>query len=180
MRPKAEVLFSEEQIRARVQTIGAQIGEEFKGEEVRVIGLMKNCLVFTADLIRAIPLQTTTHLVRCHYEEGKVAQTDIIFEADFSFAGQNVLLVEDVIATGITNNYLLESMRQHDPAKLRVCALLDRKDDRRVEMRPDWTAFELTGADHGFVVGYGLDYAEHYRGLPYLGTIPRPTAEAGE
>ena len=104
---------------------------------------------------------------------------DIVFEADFSFAGQNVLLVEDVIATGITNNYLLESMRQHDPARLRVCALIDRKDDRRVEMRPDWTAFELTKAD-GFVVGYGLDYAEHYRGLPYLGTLPQPAAKAGE
>jgi hypoxanthine phosphoribosyltransferase len=173
-------LFSEEQIRARVQTIGAQIGEEFKGEELRVIGLMKNCIVFMADLIRAIPLETTSHLVRCHYREGETAQTDIVFEADFSFAGQNVLLVEDVIATGITNSYLVESMRQHEPAKLRVCALLDRKDDRRVEMRPDWTAFELTEVGDGFVVGYGLDYAEHYRGLPYLGTIPRPPAEAGE
>lgn len=180
MRPKPEILFSEEQIRARVQTIGAQIAEEFGGEELRVIGLMKNCLVFMADLIRAIPLETTTHLMRCHYDAGKIAQTDIVFEADFSFAGQNVLLIEDVIATGITNNYLLESMRQHQPAKLRVCALIDRKIDRKVEMRPDWTAFELADEEHGFVVGYGLDYAEHYRGLPYLGTIPRPEAEAGE
>ncbi len=180
MRPKPEVLFGEEQIKARVQTLGAQIGEQFKGEELRVIGLMKNCLVFMADLIRAIPLETTSHLVRCHYEQGRIAQTDIVFEADFSFEGQNVLLLEDVIATGVTNNYLLESMRQHRPAQLRVCALIDRKDDRRVEMQPDWTAFELTDAGESFVVGYGLDYAEHYRGLPYLGTIPRPTADAEE
>jgi hypoxanthine phosphoribosyltransferase len=177
---KPEALFTEEQIRARVKAIGAEIGAAFEGRELAVIGLMKSCLVFMADIIRAIPNDLTCHLLRVDSvrEEGKgTSRTEIVYSATIPYEGRDILLLDDIVDTGITLNFLLDHIKEKKPRSLKVCALIDKPGERKIDVHPDWTAFALdkTPQDR-FLVGYGLDHAESYRGLPYIGTIPRPVS----
>jgi hypoxanthine phosphoribosyltransferase len=180
---KPEVLYSEEVIRARIKALGAEIGSAFAGRELAVIGLMKSCLVFMADLIRTIPLDLTCHLLRVQSvrEEGKgTSRTEIVYSATIPYEGRDILLLDDIVDTGITLNYLLDHIKENKPRSLRVCALIDKPGERKIDVHPDWSAFTLDKAPADrFLVGYGLDHAESYRGLPYIGTIPRavPAAE---
>jgi hypoxanthine phosphoribosyltransferase len=179
MKEKPPVLFSQEQIGARLQELGGQIGGEFDGREVCVIGLIKSCMVFMADLVRVLPLDLTCHFLRVSSlrEEATTGSmvTDIVFSTEIAYEGRHILLLDDVVDTGITLNFLLDHIRERGPASLKVCALVDKPGERKVEVQVDWAAFTLKEPSAGrFLVGYGLDYAEHYRGLPYIGTIPRP------
>jgi hypoxanthine phosphoribosyltransferase len=179
---KPEPLFTEEQIRVRVQAMGAEIGAAFEGRELAVIGLMKSCLVFMADIIRAIPNDLTCHLLRVDSvrEEGKgTSRTEIVYSATIPYEGRDILLLDDIVDTGITLNFLLDHIKEKKPRSLKVCALIDKPGERKIDVHPDWTAFALekTSPDR-FLVGYGLDHAESYRGLPYIGTIPRPAPPA--
>jgi hypoxanthine phosphoribosyltransferase len=174
---KPDVLYSEDQIRARIQAMGADIGEAYADREVVVIGLMKSCLVFMADMIRAIPADLTCHLLRVSatFPEGGTPRTEIVFSTNIPYQGRDILLLDDIVDTGITLNFLLEHIRDKRPHSLKVCALINKPEDRKIDVHPDWSAFTLDEAvADRFLVGYGLDYAESYRGLPYIGTIPRP------
>lgn len=181
--PKPDVLFSEEQIRARIREIGDRVGVEFAGRELAVIGLMKSCLVFMADIIRAIPLDLSCHTLRVQSarEEGEgTSRTEIAYSATIPYEGRDILLLDDIVDTGITLNFLLEHIKERNPRSLKVCALIDKPGERKIDVHPDWSAFTLdTALTDRFLVGYGLDHAESYRGLPYIGTVPRsaPTAE---
>jgi hypoxanthine phosphoribosyltransferase len=166
---KPEVLFSAEQIQKRVRQVGAEIGKEYAGRQLCVVGLMKNCLVFMADLIRAIPIPLTCYMVRTTKGGG-----EIVYSAEVPYAGQDILLLDDVLDTGVTLSYLVDHINEHRPNSLRVCALIDRVQDRKVDLQPDWVVFSLREPLDRFLVGYGLDYAELYRGLPYIGALPRP------
>ena len=177
---RPEVLFSAERIRERVAELGIEITAAFEGREVCVVGIMKSCLVFMADLIRAIPLPTTCHFVRAStLPGGGAAATDISYSAEVPFEGRHILLLDDIVDTGITLSFLLDHIREARPATLKVCALIDKPGRRKVDVRPDWAAFTLEEDRGGFLVGYGLDYAERYRGLAYIGTIQRPLPGAG-
>jgi hypoxanthine phosphoribosyltransferase len=181
MTGKPAVLFSEEQIRERVAEVSAEIAHAFEGREICVVGLMKNCLVFMADVIRAIPLETTCHFLQhssMREEGGGHARTDIVYSAEIPYEGQHILLLDDVIDTGITLNFLLDHIRERKPAGLKVLTLIDKPGERKIDVHPDWACFTLKEPLTQFLVGYGLDFAEKYRGLPYLGTIPRPAAPA--
>lgn len=169
---KPEVLFTAEQIQKRIRQVGAEIAKEYAGRELCVVGLMKNCLVFMADLIRAIPIPLTCHMVRS--TQGGKGGTEIVYSAEVPYGGQHILLLDDVLDTGITLSYLVDHIREHHPESLKVCALIDRMQDRKVDMQPDWVLFSLREPLDRFLVGYGLDYAELYRGLPYIGALPRP------
>lgn len=169
---KPEVLFTAEQIQKRIRQVGAEIAKEYAGRELCVVGLMKNCLVFMADLIRAIPIPLTCHMVRS--TQGGKGGTEIVYSAELPYEGQHILLLDDVLDTGITLSYLVDHIREHHPKSLKVCALIDRMQDRKVDMQPDWVVFSLREPLDRFLVGYGLDYAELYRGLPYIGALPRP------
>jgi len=147
------------------------------------VAMMKGGLVFAADLIRAVKLDLTCHFLRSSLlrEQGVAAQrTDIVFSIDIPYEGRDILLLESVLDTGITLNFLLDHIREHQPRSLKVCALVDKPSERKIEVRADWAAFTLNDPlpDGRFIVGYGLDHAEHYRGLPYMGTIPRPAPPA--
>lgn len=182
MREKPTVLFTEEQVRKRVAEIGAEITRSFEGREICVVGLMKSCLVFMADLIRTVPLDMTCHFLRASSlrEQGAgPARTDIVYSAEIPYEGKDILLINDIVDTGITLNFLLDHIREHNPASLKVCALIDKPGDRKIDVHPDWVAFMIDQQMDRFLVGYGLDYGEYYRGLPYIGTIPRP-APPGE
>jgi len=178
MKDQVSVLFSEEQIARRVAELGEEITSTFAGREICVLGLMKGSLLFLADLIRRIPLDLTVHLVRVssHREQaaGRVL-TEIVYSTAVPLEGKHVLLVDDIVDTGITLSYLLAHIHEHAPASLRVCALVDKPEARKIDVHPDWSAFTVHEplADR-FLVGYGLDWMERFRGLPFIGTIPRP------
>jgi hypoxanthine phosphoribosyltransferase len=178
VKDRPPVLYSEEQIAARLQEVGGHIGREFHDREVCVIGLIKSCMVFMADLVRVLPLDLTCHFLRVSSlrEEGALGsvRTDIVFSTEIAYEGRHILLLDDVVDTGITLNFLLDHIRERQPQSLKVCALVDKPGERKVEVQVDWAAFTLKEPSDRFLVGYGLDYAEHYRGLPYIGTIPRP------
>jgi hypoxanthine phosphoribosyltransferase len=183
--PKPEVLFDPSAIARRVTEVGQEVTRAFDGREVCVIGLMKSGLCFMADLIRQVPLDMTCHMLRSAslrgIETGGQGRTDIVFSAEIPYEGRDILLLEGVVDTGITLNFLLDHIRERHPRSLKVCALIDKPMDRKIDVRPDWAVFTLKEplADGRFIVGYGLDHAEHYRGLPYLGTIPRPEPPPG-
>jgi len=167
-----EVLFTAEQIQKRVRQLGAEIGKEYAGRQLCVVGLMKNCLVFMADLIRAIPIPLTCYMVRT--TQGGKGGSEIVYSAEEPYEGKDILLLDDVLDTGVTLSYLVDHINEHRPKSLKVCALIDRVQDRKVDLQPDWVVFSLREPLDRFLVGYGLDYAELYRGLPYIGALPRP------
>jgi len=179
-----EVLFGQQDIARRVGEIGAEVARAFAGRKVCVVGLMKSCLVFMGDLIRAVPLDMTCHFLESsslREHAGKsLLRTEIVYSTDIPYQGKDVLLLEGVVDTGITLSFLLDHIREHGPRSLRVCAIIDKPGDRKVDVRPDWAVFTLREPLPGdrFVVGYGLDHEERYRGLPFLGTIPRPVGPA--
>lgn len=183
MKEKPVVLFSEDEIARRLKELGAEIAQAFAGREICVVGLMKSCLVFMADLIRAIPLDLTVHLVRVssQREEGSgTARTEIMYSTAVPYEGRDILLLDDIIDTGITLNFLLDHIREHKPRSLKVCALIDKPGERKIDVHPDWALFTLRERQEGrFIVGYGLDHGESYRGLPYLGSIARPAPARG-
>ena len=182
MRDKISVLYKEEQIARRVSELGEEITKAFAGREICVLGLMKGSLVFMADLIRRLPLDLTVHLVRVtsHREQaaGRV-QTEIVYSTAVPLEGRDVLLVDDIVDTGITLSYLLAHIHEHGPRSLKVCALIDKPEARKIDVHPRLDG--LSGpraARRPFLVGYGLDWMERFRGLPYIGTIPRPARAA--
>jgi hypoxanthine phosphoribosyltransferase len=178
MTDQVSVLFTEEQIARRVAELGDEITRSFADREICVLALMKGSLVFMSDLIRRIPLDLTVHLVRVTSQREQAAGrvlTEIVYSTSVPLEGKDVLLVDDIVDTGITLSYLLAHIHEHAPASLRVCALVDKPEARKIDLHPDWTAFSVHEpmADR-FLVGYGLDWMERFRGLPFIGTIPRP------
>jgi hypoxanthine phosphoribosyltransferase len=129
-----------------------------------------------ADMVCALPLEVTCHFLRVVAQkgEGYPPLTEIAFESSITWEGRDVLLLDDIVDTGITLQYLLDHIRDHNPRSLKVCALVDKPADRKVEVRPDWALFTLSERTEGkYIVGYGLDFGERYRGLPFLGAIAR-------
>jgi hypoxanthine phosphoribosyltransferase len=180
MRDDVAVLYSEQEIARRVAELGDAIAAELAGEESCVLALMKGGLVFTADLVRRIPLELTLHLVRVSSQHEPMAtriMTEIVYATAVPLEGRHVLLVADIVDTGITLSYLLGHIHELGPRSLRVCTLVDKPDARKIDLHPDWAAFSVREPlAKRFLVGYGLDWMERYRGLPFIGTIPRPGA----
>lgn len=174
--PKPDVLYSEEQIRRRIAEIAGEVAQQFRGQDLCVVALMKSCMVFMADLIRAVPLDTTCHFLRVTSlrDQGAV-RTDIVYSTEIPYEGRNILLLDDIVDTGITLSFLVDHIRESHPRSLKVAVLIDKPGERKIDVHPDWAAFTASEPNERFIVGYGLDHAEGYRGLPYLGTIPRPT-----
>jgi len=135
---------------------------------------MKSCLVFMADMMRAIPNEMSCHFLRASsLKEGAGSlRTDIVYSTDIPYEGRQILLLDDIIDTGITLSFLLNHIQEQKPRSLKVCALIDKPSERKIDVQPDWAAFTIKEPQPWFIVGYGLDHEERYRGLPYLGTIP--------
>lgn len=172
-----EVLIGAEAIQARVRAVGAEIATRHADGEICVVGLMKSCLVFMADLIRAMPVELTCHMLRVRAipeSESGSPRHDIVYYADIPYEGRDVLLLDDIVDTGITLDYILGHIRARNPRSLRSCVLIDRPAERKVDVRPDWALFTLEQPDARFLVGYGLAAEERHRGLPYIGVVARP------
>lgn len=166
-----EILLSEIEIAARVKELGRQISHDYQGKDLILVGILKGSLPFLADLIRAIeiPLIYDMMAVSSYGAATKSSGTvRILKDLEMSVEGKDLLIVEDIVDTGLTLQYLLETMRTRNLNSLKVCTLLDKPSRRKVEIIPDYNGFEVPDV---FVVGYGLDYAEKYRNLPVIGVL---------
>jgi hypoxanthine phosphoribosyltransferase len=169
MSPSAEVLFTADQIARRVAVLGARISADYEGREIAALGVLKGSFIFMADLVRAI-----TRPVRCGFLDMSPsprsgAITEMVFTSSFPVEGTDLLLVEDILDTGVTLAYLVEQLELRGPRSIKVAVLLDKPSRRRVAMQADYVGFEVPDR---FVVGYGLDRSEAHRNLPFLGTVP--------
>jgi hypoxanthine phosphoribosyltransferase len=157
--------------------MGKQIGTTYEGEELVVVGLLKNSLVFMADLMRAIPIpfrSYTLRVVHASPAQGGPDAVQILYGTAVPVEGNNVLIVDDVVDTGVTLTYVRDHLAARQPKSLRIAVLVDRTATRKTQLVPEWSAFRIEeGGDDRFLVGYGLDHSDYYRGLPYVGVLQR-------
>jgi len=167
----AEVLITAEQLAVRVAELGQQISADYRGKSLLVICVLKGSSLFTADLVRQVDLPLTLDFIgTSSYGESTESSgvVRIVKDVEDSLEGQDVLIIEDIVDTGLTLSYLLNTLRLRQPASLKVCALLDKPSRRKVEVPIDYLGFSI---DDHFVIGYGLDYASRYRNLGYIGVL---------
>ena len=173
-----QILISEDEIRAKVRELGGLISADYSGRAVTLVSVLKGSLPFMADLMRAIDVPVQIDLMEVSSYGGATTETSglvrILKDLSSSISGRDVLIVEDIIDTGLTLNYLLRYQRGKNPATLRICALLDKPARRLVEIPIDYTGFTIPDE---FVVGYGLDFGEFYRNLPFIGVLRRELYE---
>ncbi|EGL19719.1 hypoxanthine phosphoribosyltransferase [Paenibacillus chitinolyticus] len=166
-----EVFYSEEQIQAKVQELGAQISKDFEGRNPLVICVLKGAFIFMADLVKqvTIPLELDFMAVSSYGQSTKSSGVvKIIKDLDVSVEGRHVLIVEDIIDSGLTLSYLIDVLERRNAQSVSVVTLFNKPARRSVDLQPDYAGFEIPDA---FIVGYGLDYAEKYRNLPYIGVL---------
>ena len=174
------VLITEEQLAAKVAEMGAQISKDYQGRKLIILGVLKGSVVFMSDLIRSItvPVEMDFMAVSSYGAGVKTSGVvKILKDLDRLIAGYDVLVVEDILDSGMTHSYLTELLRERDPASIRIATLLDKPDRRKVDIKPDYVGFTIPDE---FVVGYGLDYAELYRNLPYVGILSPSVYESNQ
>ncbi|MCI9194881.1 MAG: hypoxanthine phosphoribosyltransferase [Angelakisella sp.] len=174
------VLITEEQLAAKVAEMGAQISKDYQGRKLIILGVLKGSVVFMSDLIRSItvPVEMDFMAVSSYGAGVKTSGVvKILKDLDRLIAGYDVLVVEDILDSGMTLSYLTELLRERDPASIRIATLLDKPDRRKVDIKPDYVGFTIPDE---FVVGYGLDYAELYRNLPYVGILSPSVYESNQ
>jgi len=167
-------VITEKEIKARVAELGRQISADYRDGRLVVVGVLNGAFIFTADLVRAIEIPLEVDFIRvASYGDkactsGKVSLTKDI---ELSLADKDVLLVEDIIDTGCTMKSLVELIGRHNPASVRICTLIDKSERREVELAIDYAGFEIS---QGFLVGYGLDFAERHRNYPAVFHLLNP------
>jgi hypoxanthine phosphoribosyltransferase len=167
-----KVLFSREQIATRVAEIGNKITQDFHGEQVTLIGVLKGAAIFLSDLSRHIQLDATFDFISVSSygnEKQNSGEVRLLKDVDQSMEGKNVILVEDILDTGLTLSYLSRVLEAHKPRSLSIAALLDKASRRVQPIKAHYVGFEIPDE---FVVGYGMDYAERYRNLPDICVVP--------
>ena len=165
------VLIDESRLQARVRELGAQLTRDYRGKELTLLGVLKGSVFFVTDLARAIDLPLTVELLGVSsYQGGTETTGEVRITSDVTkpMAGKHVLVVEDIIDTGLTMKFLLDNLRARQPASLKVCSLLEKPARARTKIDIDYRGFVI---DDVFVVGYGLDFGERYRNLPFIGVM---------
>ena len=166
-----EVIITSQELQARIQAIGRQISQDYAGQNPLLVGVLKGVLFFMADLLRSISIPVEVDFLAISSYSSESRQTGLVrLEKDLEseIKGRQVLFVEDVIDTGLTLNYLLRNLRVRHPAGLEVCVLFDKAKNRLINIPLKYKGFDLPDR---FVVGYGLDYHEKYRNLPFVGLL---------
>lgn len=174
-----EVLLSADEIATRVKEIGDQISADYSGEEILMIGVLRGAVIFMSDLARAISIPVAIDFMAVSSYGASTTSSGIVRilkDLDEEVAGRHLLVVEDIIDSGLTLNYLLDNLHSRKPASIRLVTLLNKPERRKKEVHVDYNGFTIP--DH-FVVGYGLDYAEKYRNLPFIGIL-KPEAYEGK
>jgi len=171
-----EVLISASELERRVEELGAQISRDYRGKEPLLIGVLRGVTCFMADLMRHISLPVAIDFMAISsYETGQVGSVRIVKDLEESLEGRDVIVVEDIIDTGMTLNMLLQDLELRAPASLKVCALLDKRARRLADVAIAYVGFEVPDE---FVVGYGLDFQQKYRNLPFIATLKRDWLQA--
>ncbi|MGN0984896.1 MAG: hypoxanthine phosphoribosyltransferase [Candidatus Enterenecus sp.] len=172
------ILFTEEELAARVKELGAQITKDYAGKNLVVASVLRGSYIFMADLTRAIQLPVTVDFMAVSsYGAGTVSSGQVEIKKDLSdsIEGKDLLIVEDILDSGNTLYYLTDVLEARKPASIRICTLLDKPERRTKPIKADYSGFSIPDA---FVVGYGLDYDERYRNLPYIGIL-KPSVYGG-
>lgn len=165
-----EVLLTEEQIKARIDELGKELSAEYAGKDPVVVGVLKGVVVFYSDMIRKITVPCQTDFMWISSYEGSNSTGQMVVKRDVScdLKGRHVLILEDIYDTGNSLDFTYRHLLSKEPASLKVCTLLDKPSRRKVDVYADYIGFEVPNA---FVVGYGLDYDEFYRNLPFIGVL---------
>lgn len=164
------VLISEEEIKRHVAQIGAQISKDFAGKEPIFVGVLKGCFIFMADLMRYVTINCSMDFMAVSSYSGTTSTGAVKINKDLSedIEGRHLILVEDILDSGVTLNYLKNYLSVRRPASITIATLMDKPARRKADIFADYSCFEIPDA---FVVGYGLDYNEKYRNLPYIGVL---------
>ena len=166
------ILLTEEQIKARIKELGQELTREYEGKDPVVIGVLKGVVVFYADMIRRITVPCQMDFMWISSYAGTNSTGEMVVRKDVStdIKGRHVLILEDIYDTGNSLDYTYKHLLSKEPASLKICTLLDKPERRKpgITLKPDYVGFEIPNA---FVVGYGLDFNEHYRNLPYVGIL---------
>jgi hypoxanthine phosphoribosyltransferase len=172
--PNLEPLFSAEEIQTRIGELGAEIARDYAGRNPLLIGVLKGAVIFVSDLLRAIDLRLGVEFMAIS-SYGALLRTSgevrIVKDLDVPIEGRDILIVEDIVDTGLTLSYLMANLRARGARSVKLVALLDKHERRQREVEIDYLGFRIPDA---FVVGYGLDFAERYRNLPYIAILKDP------
>ncbi|MBI2914393.1 MAG: hypoxanthine phosphoribosyltransferase [Firmicutes bacterium] len=167
----AEILLEETQIQAKVRALASQLSSDYEGMDLVMVCILKGAVLFMADLMRYISIPVTVDFMAISsYGAGTKTSgvVRILKDLDEPVQGKHVLIVEDIVDTGLTLKYLQNNLSSRQPASLRSCVLLDKPTRREVDIQPDYVGFEMPDR---FMIGYGLDYSERYRNLPFIGVL---------
>jgi len=173
------ILITSEEIGARVRELGQQITNDYAGQDILMIGVLRGAVIFMSDLARAIkrPINIDFMAISSYgTSTSSSGVVRILKDLDESVEGRHILIIEDIIDSGLTLNYLVENLKSRKPASVRICTLLSKPDRRKVDVQVDYNGFIIP--DY-FVVGYGLDYAGKYRNLPFIGILKPEIYEKG-
>lgn len=171
MSEKISVLVSEKEVDERIEAMGKQISKDYEGRQVHLICILKGGAFFMCELAKRITVPVSLDFMSVSSYGDRMSSSGVVRIAkdlDESIEGKDVLIVEDIIDSGRTLYYLMDTLRQRHPKSLHLCTLLDKPERREKEVRVDYVGFEIPDE---FVVGYGLDYAQKYRNLPYIGVV---------
>ena len=166
-----EILYSEEDLKSKIQEIGKIITKDYEGRELVLIGVLKGSVMFMSDLMKEIEIPCSMDFMAVSSYGNSTKSTGVVRilkDLDFGIEGKNVLIVEDIIDTGVTLKYLVEYLKARKPNSLEICSLLNKQERRTVDISAKYLGFEVPDS---FLVGYGLDYAEKYRNLPFIGIL---------
>lgn len=165
---KRNILFSKEQIDSRIQELGKTIAEDYKGRNLYVLSLLRGSFVYAADLVRAIDLNVKVGFMTTSsygHSETSSGSVKVVNDIPDNIEGWDVLIVDDIVDTGITMDFVVKHVQDLKPASIKTCVLLDKPSRRKVDIKPDYCCFEIEDV---FVVGYGLNYGDFYRNVPYV------------
>src|ERR671932_349068 len=167
----SEVLIDEERLRSRVAELGEEISADYAGREPLLVGVLKGAVFFMADLMRhlTVPCEVDFMAITSYGDAvDSSGVVRILKDLEMNIAGRDVLVVEDIIDSGLTLSYLMRNLESREPASLEICALMTKPDRREIDVPVRYVGFEIPNR---FVIGYGLDFAERYRNLPYVGVL---------
>src|ERR1051325_11213885 len=174
--PNLEVLITAEQIHERIKEMGADIARDYAGQNPLLIGVLKGACTFLSDLMRAADIQLGVEFMAISSYGAEMrtsGEVRIMKDLDVAIEGRHILVVEDIVDTGLTLSYLLANLKSRGAASVKLAALLDKYERREKDVKIDYLGFQIPDA---FVVGYGLDYAERYRNLPFIAVLKNPEA----
>jgi len=164
------VLISEEELKEKVAAMGAQISKDFEGKDPIFVGVLKGCFIFMADLMRCVDIKCSMDFMSVSSYKGTTSTGAVQINKDLNenIEGRHIIIVEDILDSGVTLNYLKNYLMVRKPASITIATLMDKPSRRKADIYADYSCFEVPDA---FVVGYGLDYNERYRNLPYIGVL---------